>query len=66
MKYTIFYECNSSCRMEQEVVEADKILQAVRILKAAGILATVRENRGQDIFAACGMLSLRTGPHPPA
>ena len=37
-----------------------------RILKAAGILATIRENRGQDIFAACGMLSLRTGPHAPA
>lgn len=37
-----------------------------RILKAAGILATIRASRGQEIFAACGMLSLRTGdPGPP-
>lgn len=35
-----------------------------RVLKAAGILATIRESRGQEIFAACGMLSLREGPAP--
>ncbi len=37
-----------------------------RILKAAGVLATIRENRGQEIFAACGMLSLREAPAPAA
>ena len=36
-----------------------------RVLKAAGVLATIRESRGQDIFAACGMLSLRDAPAPP-
>jgi 23S rRNA (adenine2503-C2)-methyltransferase len=32
-----------------------------RVLKAAGVLATIRENRGQEIFAACGLLALREG-----
>ena len=36
-----------------------------RILKAASVLATIRANRGQEIFAACGMLSLRGAPAPP-
>ena len=27
-------------------------------LKSAGILTTIRESRGQDIFAACGMLAI--------
>ncbi len=31
-----------------------------RILKAAGVMATIRESRGQEIFAACGMLFLKT------
>ncbi len=35
-----------------------------RALKAAGVTATIRENRGQEICAACGMLSLREGPVP--
>ena len=41
-----------------------RIVAFQRILKAAGILATIRENRGQEIFAACGMLSLREGSAP--
>ena len=36
MKYTILYECKDSYRVEQEVVDADKVLQAVVVLKAAG------------------------------
>jgi len=32
-----------------------------RILKAAGVMATIRESRGREIFAACGMLALKTG-----
>jgi 23S rRNA (adenine2503-C2)-methyltransferase len=35
-----------------------------RALKAAGVMATIRESRGQEIFAACGMLSLREGLAP--
>jgi 23S rRNA (adenine2503-C2)-methyltransferase len=37
-----------------------------RVLKGAGITATIRGNRGQDIFAACGMLALRAGRAAPA
>ncbi len=36
-----------------------------RVLKAAGVPATIRANRGQEIFAACGMLSLREAPASP-
>jgi 23S rRNA (adenine2503-C2)-methyltransferase len=36
-----------------------------RVLKAARVMATIRESRGQEIFAACGMLSLREVPAPP-
>jgi 23S rRNA (adenine2503-C2)-methyltransferase len=36
-----------------------------RVLKAARVMATIREGRGQEIFAACGMLALREGPAPP-
>ncbi|MFQ5847382.1 MAG: 23S rRNA (adenine(2503)-C(2))-methyltransferase RlmN [Candidatus Methylomirabilales bacterium] len=33
-----------------------------RILERAGYIATVRESRGQDIAAACGMLATADGP----
>ncbi|MDD5558550.1 23S rRNA (adenine(2503)-C(2))-methyltransferase RlmN [Candidatus Methylomirabilis sp.] len=39
-------------RPSQEHVEAFQ-----RILKSAGILATIRESRGRDISAACGLLA---------
>ena len=42
-------------RPSQEHVETFQ-----RILKAAGILATIRESRGLDISAACGLLATAT------
>ena len=38
MKYTILYECKDSFRVEQEDVDAAKVMQAVLVLKAAGCL----------------------------
>ena len=32
-----------------------------QILKSAGVLATIRESRGWDISAACGMLATEVG-----
>ena len=33
------------------------------ILKSKGIITTIRKSRGEDILAACGMLSTKNSPH---
>ena len=41
------------CAPAEEAVETFQ-----RILREAGLLAFIRRSRGQDVFAACGQLSL--------
>jgi len=44
--------------------DQEDIVEFMRMLNASGVVATIRKSRGQDIFAACGLLSTKKRVNP--
>lgn len=44
--------------------DEDNVIKFMRDLNSKGVVATVRKSRGQDIFAACGLLSTQKKANP--
>ena len=49
--------CHAISNVDFEGSDIDKMTEFIDYLTSHGVFTTIRSSRGEDIFAACGMLS---------